>query len=166
MWYDIDIFKLGEHLLPPVLRRHRLFALLCVLLLPLRLVASAFKAYRKVCFDKLTVNGRIIYMEKILNDRFFLKHREIYIDDLAEDDLILVKRTEAGYPTVYVGKRLETGFGPVYLRKRSEGRLGGDYTVYVPSFLNKPQYMTAIKNLLDYYRPAGRNYKIKIYEYE
>lgn len=152
--------------MPPVLRKHKLFALLCVLLLPLKLIASAFKTYRKECFDKLTVNGRIIYIEKILNDRFFLTHREIYIDDLTEDETVLFKRSENSYPTVYIGKRSETEIEKVYIRKRSEGRLGGDFTVYVPDFLDKPEYMTTIKNLLDYYRPAGRNYKIKIYEYE
>lgn len=167
MWYDLDIYKFGEHLLPPVLRKKRLFAFLCVLLLPAKMVMQVFRPYRKDCLDKLMVNGRIIYIEKILNDRFYLKNKEIYIDDFTEAPPWLYSRLERGYPSISIFKRAEGGIlDKIYIKKRAEGKLGGDFIIWVPGFLDKQSYMAEIKNIADYYRPAGRNYTIKIYDYE
>ena len=85
MFYDIDIDKWGRQLLPPVLRRKRLQAFLRVLLLPLQQMKQSFSSYRDSAIGRVNVNGQVIYMEKALNDAFFLTEREIFITDAAGD---------------------------------------------------------------------------------
>ena len=122
MWYDFDIIKYAQYVLRPSLRKRKIFAIISIFLLPLIFIYTLFKSYRKQAINKLNINGQVIYIEKVLNDRFFLKNREIYITDIA-------------------GKES-----------------------YIPSFLST--YENEIKNLIDYYKPAGRTYVLKIYEYE
>ena len=50
------------------------------------------------------------------------------------------------------------------IQQRGEGNYSGNYMVNIPSFLST--YENEIKNLIDYYKPAGRTYVLKIYEYE
>lgn len=168
MWYNVDFAKLLKMLLPSCLRKANLFAYFFVFFTAIRYVYRKFILLHDSAEQRLSVTCQVAVLQKALNDRFFLRHDEIYIDDITEELPVLYKRAENDYPSVILYKRSEKEYGtePVYIRKRTEGRIGGDFTVYVPSFLNKTEYMGIIKNLLDYYRPAGRNYKIVIYEYE
>ena len=104
----------------------------------------------------------MIYIEKVLNDRFFLKNREIYITDIAGKESYLYHRREEQIPS-YLHKRSE-GAEIKYIQQRGEGNYSGNYMVNIPSFLSA--YEGEIKNLIDYYKPAGRTYVLKIYEYE
>ena len=99
--------------------------------------------------------------ESSLN-RFFLKNREIYITDIAGEESYLYHRREEQIPS-YLYKRGE-GVGKKHIRQRGEGNYSGNYVVNIPSFLSA--YEGEIKNLIDYYKPAGRTYVLKIYEYE
>lgn len=83
MWYDFDIIKYAQYVLRPSLRKRKIFAIISIFLLPLIFIYTLFKSYRKQAIDKLNINGQVIYIEKVLNDRFFLKDREIYITDIA-----------------------------------------------------------------------------------
>lgn len=84
MWYDFDIIKYAQYVLRPSLRKRKIFAIISIFLLPLIFIYTLFKSYRKQAINKLNINGQVIYIEKVLNDRFFLKNREIYITDIAE----------------------------------------------------------------------------------
>ena len=83
MWYDFDIIKYAQYVLRPSLRKRKIFAIISIFLLPLIFIYTLFKSYRKQAINKLNINGQVIYIEKVLNDRFFLKNREIYITDIA-----------------------------------------------------------------------------------
>ena len=150
MWYNFDIIKYAQYVLRPSLRKRKIFAIISIFLLPLIFIYTLFKSYRKQAINKLNINGQVIYIEKVLNDRFFLKNREIYITDIAGEESYLYKRGE--------------GVGKKHIRQRGEGNYSGNYVVNIPSFLSA--YEGEIKNLIDYYKPAGRTYVLKIYEYE
>ena len=150
MWYDFDIIKYAQYVLRPSLRKRKIFAIISIFLLPLIFIYTLFKSYRKQAINKLNINGQVIYIEKVLNDRFFLKNREIYITDIAGKESYLYKRGE--------------GVGKKHIQQRGEGNYSGNYMVNIPSFLST--YENEIKNLIDYYKPAGRTYVLKIYEYE
>lgn len=162
MWYDFDIIKYAQYVLRPSLRKRKIFAIISVFLLPLIFIYTLFKSYRKQAIDKLNINGQVIYIEKVLNDRFFLKNREIYITDIAGKESYLYHRSEEQIPS-YLHKRSE-GAEIKYIQQRGEGNYSGNYMVNIPSFLS--MYENEIKNLIDYYKPAGRSYVLKIYEYE
>ena len=162
MWYDFDIIKYAQYVLRPSLRKRKIFAIISVFLLPLIFIYTLYKSYRKQAIDKLNINGQVIYIEKVLNDRFFLKNREIYITDIAGKEFYLYHRREEQIPS-YLHKRSE-GAEIKYIQQRGEGNYSVHYMVNIPSFLSA--YEGEIKNLIDYYKPAGRSYVLKIYEYE
>lgn len=161
MWYDFDIIKYAQYVLRPSLRKRKIFAIVSVFLLPLIFVYTLYKSFRKQAIDKLSINGQVIYIEKVLNDRHFLKNREIYITDIAGKESCLYYRKEEQIPS-YLHKRSE-GAEIKYIQQRGEGNYSGNFTVNIPSFLSA--YEDEIRNLVDYYKPAGRSYVLKIYEY-
>nr|DAS20561.1 MAG TPA: hypothetical protein [Caudoviricetes sp.] len=158
--YDFDIIKYAQYVLHPALRKKKIFALISVFLLPLIFIYNSFKKYRKQLIDK-NINGQVIYIEKALNDRFFLKKREIFITDIEDSVTYLHKRTEGQIP-VYIYKRSEKG--KTVFKYRDEGSYEGNFIVHIPSFLK--EYETDIRNQVNYYKPAGRSFKIEIYDYE
>ncbi len=162
MWYDFDIIKYAQYVLRPSLRKRKIFAIISIFLLPLIFIYTLFKSYRKQAIDKLNINGQVVYIEEVLNDRFFLKNREIYITDIVGQGLCLYHRGEEQIPS-YLHKRSE-GSEIKYIQQRGEGNYSGNYMVNIPSFL--VAYESEIKNLVDYYKPAGRSYVLRIYEYE
>ena len=85
MWYKIDLTKFVVQLLPPILRSKFLVALLKVLVLPLSFVYDKLMGHRENVFDKLETSANVIYLEKVLNETFFLSDRQIYITSLEED---------------------------------------------------------------------------------
>lgn len=95
MWYDFDIIKYAQYVLRPSLRKRKIFAIISIFLLPLIFIYTLFKSYRKQAINKLNINGQVIYIEKVLNDRFFLKNREIYITDIAGKESYLYHRRKS-----------------------------------------------------------------------
>lgn len=157
MWYRIDINKFGLHLLPMLFRRTLLYSLLKVLLIPFKYLSNAFQAYRKEVEKKLMVNGIVINIEKALNDYFLLENHDIYITS-AEDihyDAYLTNRL----PTVIFHS--QSSQKPTYLRNAvSENQLM--IIVNVPSYLGNR--LDEVKDIIEYHKPAGRLYTIKLYE--
>lgn len=162
MWYNMDVYKLAQQLLPPTLRRKRLFALLSVLIYPLYLLLQQFQSFRQDCIENMQINGQVIYIEKILNNMYFLENREIYIEDIDEHQSYLYERSE-GLIGVWLYQRSERE-RTTHLKQRNEGNLDGNYIVNIPSFLS--ENTEEIRRIVEKYKPAGRKYIINIYEYE
>lgn len=162
MFYNFDIYKWGLLLLPPVLRRKKLYALLTVLLKPLYDVLQRFNDFREDSIQRMNINGQVIYIEKALNDRFMLEYREIYITDAGDP----MDASSVVYPdpeitmTVYGSGNASV----TYLLGATEGKLGADFIVNVPSFLS--DNIDDIREIVEFNKPAGRSYDINIYDYE
>nr|DAV31856.1 MAG TPA: hypothetical protein [Caudoviricetes sp.] len=165
MWYKIDIYKLGQHLLPSTLRQKKMFAFLSVLILPFAYLISVFLQFRGQSLNKLNTNGQVIYIEKVLNDRFFMENREIYITDVNTNDFLYM-RSETN-TSIYLYMRREVA-NKRFLKQRGEEDYGnentGNFIVNVPSLLS--EYESEIRNLVEFYKPAGRSYVLNIYDYE
>ena len=162
MLYKLDIYKWGLFLLPPVLRKKRLFALLAVLLRPFHDLLQAFKEFRKNSLERLDINGQVAYIEKALNGRFLLEYREIYLTDTVDtisQGSLLYPQEEETMAVYGNGDSIVT-----YLKSTGEGKQEADFIVNVPSFLS--QHVDEIKTIVEYNKPAGRSYEIKIYDYE
>lgn len=162
MWYNVDIYKLGVYLLPPFLRKKRLYAFLCVFLYPFYWLCKEFKDYRKTSLQKLNVNGQVAYIEKKLNDEFELENREIYITDSGalKPNLSDLYSDASVTMTVYPDNSEDV----LYLESGNESVKSEDYIVNVPSFLE--DQIERIRTLVEYNKPAGRTYKINLYDYE
>ena len=162
MWYNLDIYKFALHLIPPSLRKSKLTVILNVLLYPFGLLYQAFGAFRNNSLKRLNINGQVIYIEKALNDAYNLDKKEIFITDVdssAEGDSIIFPDNEK---TMCVYANGEANV--LYISSQNEGSHEGDFIVNLPSFLEAE--LNNIKNIVNYNKPAGRSYVIKLYEYE
>lgn len=163
MWYNLDFVKFAQHLLPPPLRKKRLFALIRVMMLPFTMLHDRFLAYRKQSLNRLQITGQVIALEKGLNDMFFLTGNEIYITDIPAEDFYMYNDSEP-FPGLVMYNDSEDAQNQTYWRNDGEGRYDGDFIVNVPSFLEK--YENEIRIFLDTYKVVGKKYKINIYQYE
>lgn len=175
MWYRIDITKLVMQLLPPILRSKLLVALVNVLVLPLSYVYERFCSVKNTVDGRLTITGNVQYLEKALNDAFYLKDHQIFIDTPDEEKV----------PSFYYASELQEAnylylqsedIGFVLMRK-GESRVLVNFIVMVPTFLCTSlddkasdkygwRYLSEIKRILNIYKPAGRTFSIELYDYE
>lgn len=175
MWYKIDLSKLVVQLLPPILRSKFLAALLHVLTMPLRSLYGRFCELKEDVDNHLNTTGNVQYLEKALNDAFYLKARQIYIETPEEDNVpafYFASENQAG--NILFAEEEEEGF---ILRYRGESNVQLNFIVKVPTFLCTSledaqqdkygwDYLTTIRNILKIYKPAGRTFGIELYDYE
>lgn len=90
MWYNVDFNKWAVQLLPPILRSKVLVVLLKIMLIPLVQLHAQFMKYRATISGRLTVTASIQDLERILNATFFLKNRQIYIEDINDGKATLI----------------------------------------------------------------------------
>ena len=158
MYYSFDVNKWIAMLIPGIMRKRFLYALLKALLYPLFLIYSTFDTYRKDVEDKLTHNAFTIYLEKYLNGH--LHTTGIYIvDRITEQTLYLSSMSEADTPD-YMAMKSE-GTTPVYVS--NSDRLIGSFLVMVPASIATAENLDVIRRWVDYYKYAGTQYDIKIY---
>ena len=159
MWYRIDMFKFSAMLLPPIMRKVKIFAFLKVLVSWFAQIQREFLAYREDARERMALNGQVIYIEKALNDYFLLQNPDIYISDISSFQR-----------TFYMPEGQDTAFlydsqSPkvTYISNESENAQL-KFIVNVPSYLS--DRIEEIRNIVDYNKPAGRTYTINIYNYE
>lgn len=173
MWYKIDILKLGRQLLPPVLRSAVLLSLLKVLLTGIRSVYELFYAYRASVRERIGTTAQTASIEGRLNGAFYLTEGQIRIEADTEekpDYWHLLSEGEAGEALYLKGGTWKT------MKAKGEKSYEDSFVVYVPSFLctsedaDEDKYggenLKKINTILNTYKPAGRTYRIEIYDYE
>ena len=141
-----------------------MFALLKVLLQPLVRLMEEFRQYRKNSLAQMEVNGQVIYLERALNKAFCFDEQLIYVTDGTDS----VYETSLLYPDedITIAVYPADADNVTYLNVDNGGSYEADYIVNVPSFLNTESDMRTIREIIDYNKPAGRSYNIKIYNYE
>lgn len=173
MWYKIDIQKLGHQLLPPVLRSAVLLSLLKVLLSGIRSVYELFWSYRSSVKERLDTTAQTMSIEAALNGAFYLTDGQIRIEADTEEQCDYWHLLSEGVEgeTLYM-----LGGTGKPLKQKGEKSTSYSFVVYVPSFLctsmdaDEDKYggenLKKIKTILNTYKPAGRTYRIEIYDYE
>lgn len=162
-------------LLPPVLRSQLLNGLLDAMTKPLCQVYERFAELKGIADRRMNITCNVQYLEKALNDAFYLKERQIYIVTPEE------KRAEAFY-FKHEGQQTPTfrtavdGSGHVMRQKGSSG-IEVNFKIMIPDFLctslaSKADdkyhwtYLEEIRSIINIYKPAGRTFSIELYEYE
>lgn len=173
MWYRIDFTRFVQQLLPPILRSKVMMALFRVFITPLRYLYDKFLAYRDSVSSRLNITANVQYIQKALNDAFYLTDEQIYIETPEEERMSVFYYKEERQPSNYFYLAKDA---PFYLRKPDEISLKEAFIVCIPSFLctslipsedkYKGENLAIIYNILNFYKPAGRSYRIEIYVYE
>ena len=70
MWFNIVISKLIIQQEPGVLRKNKFLSYLNVMLEPVNSIYYWLKDYRDLIAYETSITGQVIYLEKLLNDRF------------------------------------------------------------------------------------------------
>ena len=162
--YEINFNVLANLLTPPFLRKPKLIDWLITLLKPLEETNYKFKAFRRQAIYKVTHNGQVVYLQKVLRDAYDNEQRRILIQDAFSIDPIWVYPQNDQLP-IYIYSEAENK--PVYLYDNSIFDAGDyDFVVLFPLEL-KP--LTAfetnileiqIKSLINYYKLASKRYII------
>ncbi len=172
MWYRVDLLRFAVQLVPPILRGGFLIALLKALVTPIRYLYDRFTTYRDEVAGRLDITAAVQYIEKALNDAFYLENGQIYIETVDPDGSQYWHLAAEELP-VYMN---EQGGTATLLRQEGEVGYEDNFIVWVPTFLCTSldpaadkyggEHLSTIQALLDYYRPAGRTYHIALYDYE
>ncbi len=155
--FDVDFPKLVRVLLPPRLRNVKHVAWLQALTNPVNYLYQQFRRNRDTNLYRLSITPQVVYMEKLLNDRYDIAGRRISIKDAVVSTAQNIYQEQELKP-VYI--YLEEEIKPVHLFTDAEiGSGSADFFVLVPADLNyNENEMTA---LIDNYKLAGKRYKIQ-----
>lgn len=149
--YDITYQKLRAWLIPALIRKPRLVALLQVLSFPIEGIYQAFNRYRLAKRYQLKITPQVCYLEMMLNDRYDFVQRRIRIEDSLEK------------PPLYLFQNAENK--PVFLATQylfTDGEAGAikdDFVVKVPMDINfeNAEMLSLLKN----YKLASMKPKIQ-----
>jgi len=163
--YNIDFRKFANLLIPPFLRKVVLIDWLVTLLNPVEDVNYKFKKFRDSSIYKVTHNGQVVYLQKVLNDYFDNLDRRIYIVDSLVIPPTWVYPVNENLP-VYIYPENENK--PVYIYDDSIFIDSGiDFVVILPLDI-KPTNATDLntleiymKSLINYYKLASKRYKLE-----
>ncbi|GIZ15276.1 hypothetical protein [Capnocytophaga catalasegens] len=162
-WQNIDFEKLVGLLLPTFLRKRKMLAWLRMWVAPLKSLHYDFFQKRNALngdLYRLAHNGQVCYLRKMLNDNFDPEKRRIRILDGNKFRRKYIYTRGENKP-IYLGK--------MYLRGRSDyADTGVDFIVEIPKEVselhrteqNGAERFYAIEAYVDFYRLAGKRYKI------
>jgi hypothetical protein len=139
----------------------KLRAFLRVLLRPFQFISDALDVYLFNMRQKLRYDGRVIYLEHVLNNQFDNTERRIYIADSLVSNTtppVLYRKSE-GQPSVILYRKTESEPSIRLYRNSEISTL--DFTIFVPSSLLNSITKHQIRVLVNYYKIAGKRFDIQ-----
>ncbi|MCZ2393426.1 MAG: hypothetical protein LC105_06200 [Chitinophagales bacterium] len=155
--FDIDYSKLTQLLLPIRLRKPLWAEFLNALTKPLRSVYTAFKDNRKSNLYRLHITSQVVYLKKLLNDKYDSIKRGIEIVDGVSFDVTYLFQEEEDKP-VYLFTEDENQ--PVILYKETETYINSaDFIIEIPSGVSYNE--KELEELVNRYKLANKTFDIK-----
>lgn len=128
----INFSTLISYLTPPTLNVEPFKQFLNAALKPLNTLHDFFQLYVNKAAYEMAFTGQVIYLEKLLNDKFNDGGTEIYITDRVISSRLYLYNKIEDKPPVYLHNQSE-GADPLYLYNDAEYQLG--FVIHVPSGL-------------------------------
>ncbi len=156
---NINYTKLLRSLIPEDLRKERFVVWLSLMIYPIKLLYNQFKIWeQKSWYDIKYQTGTVAHLERVMNDRFDVVQKRIYINVGIYTEPLYVY-TEAETQPVFIYKQVESN--PEYIHTAAENLYGeADFTVHIPYLLLAEHEEIAFKAILDRYKRDGKTYKI------
>lgn len=175
--YKFDPYKLAVQLLPQLLYSPLVLAMLKAFCCYIQNIAKNFTELRKGNQTDLNLVPTVLMLEEILNRTFHLEENQIKVTSIEHTgDVYLYWISGDAYMFDHPYFYLEEESQPVYLTKETEPPLGNDITIQIPNFLASSQNvnedvfggvnLSIIRQVIDKYKPAGKNCTIEVYTYE
>lgn len=161
MPYSFDPQTFARQMLPPILRRGVLVALLRAFITPLVWLMAQLHTTRLRSRDALIASGQIRSLVEVLRRKYQTGEGDIYVQESPYRSYTLYfEREQMTKPYLH-----PSSINPVAcLIMSDEGRLTPDFYVHVPDYLEGKR--EEIGRLIEQYKPAGRTYKLIFYPYE
>ena len=90
MWYNVDFNRWIEQLVPPILRSKVLLAILKAMIIPIIYIHEEFLKKKTDVERRLDTTAQRTSIESYLNGLFFLKNREIRIEEIDNSNKVYV----------------------------------------------------------------------------
>ncbi len=163
--YSIDFNILITNNCPNVLLKNKLLALIQVFIIPIKVLYTDLFNYKIQIDEQLRYNSQIIYMTKLLNDKFNGGNVGIYIEDVANISYTKIFNKAEGYPLITLYKKSENNT-VITIKKKSEYDSIIDFNVRVPLFIylqltaNNNKLLKQMQAYINMYKLAGKRYNI------
>lgn len=154
MWYNVNVRKLAEQIVPTFLRGKVLVAYVKSLVKPLDDVHYWFIQMRKDNLYIMAHNGQKVYLRAALNDKFDPELRRIEIDDGNLYDPTYIYTDAEIDANPYLARYLDL----ILYQDQDLGDTAVDFYVRVPTDIAYNEY--EMKYLIDFYKLASKRYKI------
>jgi hypothetical protein len=108
--YNVDIHTLIKLLLPISLRKPHVIGLLRALMMPVQVLHNALISFRSRKRYEMAITPQVIYLEKVLNDKFnqLGAYPDIYISDNSDlDDIVYMGNKGEDDAAVYLGNQYD-----------------------------------------------------------
>jgi len=161
--YNIDFKIFIQILIPNLIRKTKLIALLTVLFYPFVLIFDKFKAFREFALLQINCTGQVIYLERLLNIIFGDGINDITITDGSFTIPFFLANKNEGYIPIYVNNRGEL-FDTIYFRNKVEYNEDVDFIVNIPAtlynYLLQNNLLDRLKAIVERYKIAGKTFII------
>ncbi len=163
--FDINLYRFFIWNLPVFLRTRVRMIWLKTIVAPVWKIYYRLLAFRKASLYKMSHNSQVVYLQKVLNDKFDATDRRIKIRNSDIQEPVWHYDAPEQNPVYYYDTDDER---PVFFRSQSEfEELNADFEVVIPLAL-KPATQPEIKAfelqvslLVDYYKLYSKKYIIK-----
>lgn len=153
MWYKIDFKKIVLWFLPFKMRRPKNVAILSAIVLVIQQLHSNWLSSRARNLYLLAHNGQTCYFRKALNDAFDNEQRRIVIENGNIFEEVYIYTEPENKP-----KYLDI---PLFIYGTQDyAETAVDFIVKAPREIVEQQ-LIALSAEIDYYRQAGKRYKIE-----
>lgn len=153
MWYNLKAQNLVLQSLPTFLRTKVISSLLALAASELTDLNNALVANRNISISKVSHNSQVCKLRKILNDTFDYERRIKVVEGVLKEPKYIY--TDSEQKPKWLGELV------IYMASETEGN-GIDFTVIIPAELKN--YQVEIKALVNFYKLAGKKFKIIIDE--
>ena len=154
--YYLNWNRLVTFFIPKVLRKPLLLALIHSAILPLKANYSAFLSFKKNAAYKVKHNGQVVYLEKMLNDKFDKDLRRIQVENSKPNVPLWLYHVEDGKPMFTY--HIADGKSVHFFNKGAHYN-AFDFTVLIPNDLI--EIKSQMQAQVNYYKLFSKNYKIE-----
>jgi len=155
--YAVNFIVFVQNVIPSLLRQSKVIAYLTALLKPLQTLQDAFVIWQTGIKYDVSITNQVIYLEKLLNDKFDNIQRRIYIEDATSFTVNETRMKSENAESSEFRMKGETASAMI-LRMKSETDTEADFIVKKPSSVTDVTLMNAY---LKKYKAASMQYKIE-----
>ena len=168
--YSIDFNKLVTQNCPSVLLKDKFLSVIFAFINPIKVLYNDLVTYQTEVAEKLSYNSQIIYLNKILNDKFKTLDivNDIYVDDVANIEYVKILNKAEGLPYITIYNKAEDEDETTFKNKAEYNSIV-DFNIMVPTAIytlltaNSNALLNKMKATVNFYKLAGKRYNIVSY---